>query len=596
MLKPSGKFFGENTLQNRRKLRSDIEKRSLAINKNFLAAFREVKQSLDGIRGEIIAMDRSVDTMKERLSSTQRETRTLILQTNGLQAECAKLEFQQTIAKAFMARFQLTADEQKCLYGSSSTNARDIEITPDFFAALDRIHAIHNECRTLMQSGHQTAASDIMEEMTLHQEAALERLYRWTQNHCRNLDASTEIGKLTMEAMSRLQDRPVLFKYVLDEFGTVRRAVLVRNFIDALTRGPKPIESLASSDPKRYVGDMFAWLHQAISLERENLLMLVKRCDRCDCTEVTQETLSQICDGVCHPLKVRVENVLHGNGSSSEAGEKQAFVLYAVANLIRFYERVLNETVKGGGQLAECLQDLQVAGEQAYLTALGNEVRALLTGPGGMVGLEPPTSELLPSKNVTALLMLLKEILGVANMTADGRRMDIAKIVAVVLDPALQSVTEVASHLPTVDMAVYLLNGLNQMHTTLAMYEYMEERLERLQAQCEAQFDTLTSAQASSLVNHLNLGPIYAHLQNKAVKIEEATLSQFVERFDAFLETPEVLLLPQVQLIQSVNHQNIIRQRSFQVIVTIYKQLVEKVGADSPLLRHTPEQVAKLLQ
>lgn len=55
------------------------------------------------------------------------------------------------------------------------------------------------------------------------------------------------------------------------------------------------------------------------------------------------------------------------------------------------------------------------------------------------------------------------------------------QIVSCVIDPLLLSVTESASHLPTVDMAVYLLNCLYQMQSTLAMYEYMDGRMERLQ-------------------------------------------------------------------------------------------------------------------
>ena len=55
-------------------------------------------------------------------------------------------------------------------------------------------------------------------------------------------------------------------------------------FIDALTIGgangnPKPIENHAH-DPKRYIGDMFAWLHQSIPNEKENLLSLVKLCNQ----------------------------------------------------------------------------------------------------------------------------------------------------------------------------------------------------------------------------------------------------------------------------------------------------------------------------
>lgn len=71
---------------------------------------------------------------------------------------------------------------------------------------------IHGKCRVLMQSGYQTLALDIMQRMTLLQEAALERLYRWTQTHCKNIENEV-LASLLIKAMSKLQDRPVLFKY-----------------------------------------------------------------------------------------------------------------------------------------------------------------------------------------------------------------------------------------------------------------------------------------------------------------------------------------------------------------------------------------------
>lgn len=93
--------------------------------------------------------------------------------------------------------------------------------------------------------------------MTLHQEAGYERLYTWSvsQVHSRNVDS--DISGLVQLAMNKLQDRPVLFKYVIDEYANARRSVFVRNFIDALTVGgpnsnPKPIE-MHSHDPKRYL-------------------------------------------------------------------------------------------------------------------------------------------------------------------------------------------------------------------------------------------------------------------------------------------------------------------------------------------------------
>jgi hypothetical protein len=54
-----------------------------------------------------------------------------------------------------------------------------------------------------------------------------------------------------------------LNRYVVDEYCTARRSIVVRSFLDALTVGgphgtPRPME-LHAHDPPRYVGDMLAW-------------------------------------------------------------------------------------------------------------------------------------------------------------------------------------------------------------------------------------------------------------------------------------------------------------------------------------------------
>ncbi|XP_037929420.1 conserved oligomeric Golgi complex subunit 6-like [Teleopsis dalmanni] len=580
-------FFTENTLQNRRNLRSQIERRSVGINENFLKAFREVKVSLDAVCDELDEMSKSVQTMKTKLESSKALTHDLITQTNTLQESQQRLEVQQQIAEAFLGRFQLSVPEHQLLYGTT----KDAPIVAEFFDILDRVQAIHADCRVLMQCGYQTAALDIMEEMTLHQEGALERLYRWTQNHCRSLE-NNEVGPLVVQAMVRLQDRPVLFKYVIDEYAIARRAVLVRQFIEALTEGSKPIE-MHAHDSKRYIGDMFAWLHQAIPTEKENLTMLLKKCDKNDITDQMQTALAYIADGVCHPLKVRVDTILNS--------EKDTIVLFALSNLLRFYQQIIKQVVKGGS-LEQCLVDLQKSSEEIYLNSLSSQVRSVLQRPASVaIGLEPPQRDLVPPASVGRLLNMLKEILSVATMV-DERQTDITKIVSCVIDPLLQSVQESASHLPTIDMAVYLLNCLYHMQTTLTVYEYMDERVERLQAQSEAQIDTLTSEQASSLVANLNLGPIYTILQNNQTKIETNLLKIFMNKMNGFLEMPDILLLPQIQLLMSSAHRNAVQKRSFSVIVAIYKQIYERVfdpenGFEHPeaILPRSPEQVAQIL-
>lgn len=191
-----------------------------------------------------------------------------------------KLSMQQEVAKAFLQSFELSRPEISLLRGST----REEPITDEFFTVVNKLQSIHASCRILMQSGYETLGLDVMQRMTLLQEAALERLYRWTQSQCRHIENESLVPLLT-KAMSKLQDRPVLFKYILDEYCTARRAVLVGAFIDALTLGtvfgvtPNPIE-MHADDPTRYVGDMLAWLHQAIPVERENILTLLKSCDK----------------------------------------------------------------------------------------------------------------------------------------------------------------------------------------------------------------------------------------------------------------------------------------------------------------------------
>lgn len=82
-----------------------------------------------------------------------------------------KNDIQSSVATALLQTFQLTQNDLIALHGPK--NKRDLPITNDTFIALDKVQKIHNDCKILMQSGHQTLALDIMEQMTLNQVAFL---------------------------------------------------------------------------------------------------------------------------------------------------------------------------------------------------------------------------------------------------------------------------------------------------------------------------------------------------------------------------------------------------------------------------------------
>jgi len=86
-LKELSTFFTENTLNSRRNLRSKIERRSLTINEEFLAAFKQVKDSLDDVYQDVLAMNTAVQSMTNRLQATKAQTSQLLEQTTKLQNE-----------------------------------------------------------------------------------------------------------------------------------------------------------------------------------------------------------------------------------------------------------------------------------------------------------------------------------------------------------------------------------------------------------------------------------------------------------------------------------------------------------------------------
>lgn len=73
-------------------------------------------------------------------------------------------------------------------------------------------------------------------------------------------------------------------------------------------------------------------------------------------------------------------------------------------------------------------------------------------------------------------------------------------------------------------------------------------------------------------------------------------------KLEAFLVMPDVLLLPQISLLQSNNHRTVTQKRSFEVISAIYKQLYDACHDPKNLYQNatglfsrTPEELLQML-
>uniref|UniRef100_A0A672MIG7 Conserved oligomeric Golgi complex subunit 6 n=1 Tax=Sinocyclocheilus grahami TaxID=75366 RepID=A0A672MIG7_SINGR len=591
-LKSLSVFFTENSLRTRRNLRGDIERRSLSINEEFVRIFKEVKEELESVHEDVQAMSSCCEEMTNRLKAAKEQTQDLIVKTNKLQGENHQLEVRAQVAQAFLSKFQLSTTEMATL-----CSARDGPITEDFFRALNHVKNIHEDVKVLLRTNQQTAGLEIMEQMAVLQETAYEQLYRWAQSFSHTL-LSFLVHSLFVSVCPSLL-------YTLDEFGTARRSAVVRGFIDALTRGgpggtPRPIE-MHSHDPMRYVGDMLAWLHQATASEKEHLEALLKQVAVQGVEENMQEVVGHITEGVCRPLKVRIEQVI--------IAEPGAVLLYKLSNLLKFYHHTISGIMGTSvSSLLMTIDEMHMLSKKMFFNSLSLHASRLMD----KVELPPP--DLGPTASLTQTLSLLREVLASHDSSVlplDARQADFAQVLSCILDPLLQLCTVSASNLGTADMATYMVNSLYMMKTTLALFEFTDKRLEMLEFQIEAHLDTLINEQASFVLTRAGLSHIYSCVQQHTTEqgplanlpgMDCTSLKTAMVQFDRYLASPDTLVMPQLNFLLSAAIKDQIFKQSTELVCHAYGEVYK--GVTNPtngykeadlVLHRSPQQVQTLL-
>ncbi|XP_059060534.1 conserved oligomeric Golgi complex subunit 6 [Achroia grisella] len=591
-LKNISGLCSSNSSFTRRGLLNEIEKKDVLLNKAVLAEYNKVNESLNFLLNSISALNVAVKDMSTRLVESKTKTHHLITQTTKLRDERKKTEKKLTWVDTFLKTFQISQEQNEYLYNVSIK----MPLTIEFFSTLSQIEKQHNNCKTLVKCWYQTSAFDIMEMIGLQQEMAIEKLYHWTIGACVSIDSPN--NALVSKALSKFQNRQVLFSNIIDEYCSARKAITVQSFIDALTKGTitsKPIEFYAN-DAKRYMEDILTWVYQIIPIEKENLNTLFKHCNMQDKVQQVTDALTCIMEAICPLLKVRAELILKP--------DKDPLVLFSINNLLVYYKDVIQSVIPKG-HLIDTFEELLRKSEEVFSVTLDRKIQKELSH-----GVKAPSMDLNPSVVVTDLVSFLRDLLGIMNISNSINNDNRKIIITHILDPLLQAVNETACHLSSTDMSVYMLNCIYHIQCTLSLYTVMDDYNERLQAQSEAQVDTLTSEQASYLVANLNLGPIYTILQERTSGplstipgMDTATLKTFLNKFDMFLVTPDIYILPQLNLLLSHSHKSYVKKRAFEVILAIYTQLYQAVqdpnnGYAEPqmIVRRTPDEVNNLLK
>ncbi|XP_074285100.1 conserved oligomeric Golgi complex subunit 6 [Silene latifolia] len=441
-------FYSDNSPHSRRNLRSTIEKRSLQINHEFVAASDAAEQALDQVEAEVNALADCCDRIAKALNSCSSTTGDIISTTERLKQELDVTTQRQEIVSCFLRDYQLSNEEINAL--------KEEELSENFFKALSHVQEIHANCKVLLRTHHQRAGLELMDMMAMYQEGAYERLCRWVQAECRRLGDTDnpEVNELLKTAVRCLKERPVLFKYCAEEVANMRHNALFRRFISALTRGgpgglPRPIE-VHAHDPLRYVGDMLAWLHQALASERELVHALLDPDTVVDTGATARQfvknsenelgkiesdltfVLDRIFEGVCRPFKARLEQVLQSQPS--------LIVSYKLSNQLEFYSYTISDLLGRETALCQTIYTLKDAAQKTFFGILKSRGEKLLRYPPLVaVDLSPPTAV---REGVSVMLEIVETYDSI--MLPPSKKPEFDPVISALLDPIIQMCEQAA--------------------------------------------------------------------------------------------------------------------------------------------------------
>ncbi|CAL8463754.1 g3288 [Coccomyxa elongata] len=643
-------FYGENTPVARRRLRTTIERHGLGINEQFLAAAEAIIKALDTAQADLDSVAGGCTRISGALTSARASAADMLSETERVARDLAASETRSKLVDAFLQQYQLSPDEVAALQGQHIGEA--------FFAALERVRGIHGNCRSLLRTTHQRAGLELMDLMSSYQETAYEHLCRWVQGECRRLgDADApEVDPVLQRAAAALRERPVLFKYCAEEVAQARHNALFQRFIGALTRGgpggmPRPIE-MHAHDPRRFVSDMLAWVHQALASERELLVSLFGADDGVASAvpdqarsgsgrlpEVaspraaggseppkTSALLDQVFESICRPLKVRIEGMLMAT--------PPLLLCFQISQLLAFYARTVSRLIAGRSQLADALAACCKLARRVFAEQLKARGDRLLRYPPA------PPADLSPPPQVAESLGQLVEIVAAfeESYEADGgaggaasSEAEFAPVLAAAIDPLVEmcerssealtpdapSRVDERSNLTPSAKQIYLINCLAAMAAALAGRTCCAGRAAALAAAAEAHMARLVGGEAGALLARCGLAEIAdrVRLYTAGEKLAEGAvmaadpslpltrISEVLHALFVMLSDPDTL--PEFRTLQSPRLRADVTARVAAAVAAAYETVHAAVAdpasgyAGQPgfeaALEHSPEHVRTIL-
>ncbi|KII95365.1 hypothetical protein PLICRDRAFT_34211 [Plicaturopsis crispa FD-325 SS-3] len=587
---------GDSAAKARLNLRRDMENKLAEGSRQFLSAFGEVDQKLDELQEHITTMRSRCDEAETQLRLTDEASKSLLERAGSLREERQEVETRKSIVSLFLARFTLSEEEVEAL------TSRDVALGRRFFAAMDKTERIRSDCRVLMagEDGPTKAGLDIMSSTSSHLEQGYEKIFRWCSYEFQRMgrDVQLEVAPNMREAVRRLRQRPELLTEALTFLSQTRQSTLLSTFLDALTRGgpsglPRPIE-LHAHDPLRYVGDMLAWVHQAIAAEHEFLEGLfalgqdgrmvgsVRRFGVTEEDEWIRELMDSSVSKLCVPLKIRVQQTVRSQESS--------IISYKIANLLQFYMLTMRRTIGDNALLSTTLQEITDVAYKVFYDAIETQGRAMSRVP---LDLNDP--EVTPPSVILEQAQILREIMTVYESSLLGdedpeeRDAGFKRILDVLVDPTVDMIiasSEEKRRLrPAWDKAVFVLNCLSYLEGVLEAFSFTGEKRKKVQDIIEERVQDLIEDHTVNIFHDASMYDVIgtvstlqpSEILSRLGATQPQQLQSSLHKFSLWLSGLEVVHSPRLARLTVQRLHTRIHREALERLARGYAQVCEEV-------------------
>lgn len=503
-------FYIANTIEARRALRQDLELHNINLGKKFLAEFEQVRHKIEAVEEQSGRLENECRLLASRVSEADENMKSFMEKASELENRRNFYTEQSKEIASFLGRFQLSSEEVDVLYRAPMDQQATAK---SFFDALQRLRNAYADCKLMVEKHSYSAGFELLDVLGQHQDMAYQRLFEWVKGKCDSLteSGSTEdIDLMLQTAIRYLRKLPIYFSQCQDLVVNSRRTQLVQKFVVALTQGGPDGQvfraiDLHAHDAVRYVGDMLAWMHQAVASEEEFLESVFGDAtrdskaskkdgssssgaedpsreggsggnggsggeDEEDGDEGTTQPalvgltlpdlLARCLQGIGRPLRVRIMQTLE-----SRAGLE---VLYTLTDLLAFYEITFHRVVPVENAVHSTIKGCLMECKRAFTSGLNKQADTLVQSPASY------PLDLTAAQATKECCRQIQEILRVQAGAMSPLPLDqndpcfVDTVLGSVIQPLLQACRMGGQSLPQGDMAIFMLNNVSAIQLELA--------------------------------------------------------------------------------------------------------------------------------